>query len=98
MDRCPNCRARTDAEPSCRRCGMDLSLLQRVERAADAALLEAVVLLADCDPAAARDAAGRALALRRTDLAERIAGFLLRVGNGPDQPEPGSRPDDTIPA
>jgi Uma2 family endonuclease len=104
MDRCPNCRARLDVEPTCRRCGMELALLQRVERAADAALREAIALLAAGDSPAAGDAAGRAAALRRTDLAERIAVFLSTIGPDPNrsesepEPEPEPEPDDAKPA
>jgi len=78
MDRCPNCRARTDAEPTCRRCGMELALLQRVEQAADAALQEAIGRLVAGERAAAQSAIRQALVLRRTPLAEGLAGFVGR--------------------
>ena len=42
MERCPNCRARHDTGDTCRRCGMDLSLLLTLERAADRLLTDAV--------------------------------------------------------
>ncbi len=86
MDRCPNCRARTDAAPSCRRCGMDLALLQRVEQAADAALHQAVSRFAAGDMNSAGSAARRALALRRTPLAEQLAGFAARRDLPPAPP------------
>jgi len=76
MERCPNCRARCDGGPTCRRCGMDLTLLQAVEQAADHQLRQAVAHLAAGDSAAAERAARRALALRRTPLAQRLAGLI----------------------
>jgi len=76
MERCPNCRARGDGGPACRRCGMDLALLQAVERAAERELRQAVARLAAGEPEAAARAARRALSLQRHPLAERVAGFV----------------------
>ncbi|NBC13806.1 MAG: hypothetical protein GVY09_10770 [Gammaproteobacteria bacterium] len=76
MERCPNCRARIDGRPECRRCGMEVALLQSVEQAAERALSEALAELAQGRPAAAARAAERALALRRTPAAEQVAQFL----------------------
>jgi hypothetical protein len=56
MDRCPNCRARLDGAAQCRRCGLELNLLQAADRAGDAALARAIRRLADGDvPGAVRD-------------------------------------------
>lgn len=76
MERCPNCRARTEDRPECRRCGMGLALLQSVEQAAERALSEALAELAHGRPAAAARAAERALALKRTPAAEQLAHFV----------------------
>lgn len=75
MERCPNCRARTDGQPECRRCGMGLALLQSVEQAAEQALSEALAELAQGRPGAAARAAERALALKRTPAGEQVAHF-----------------------
>jgi hypothetical protein len=55
---------------------MDLALLQTVERAAERALRQAVAHLAAGERDAAATAAQRALALHRTPVAERLAGFI----------------------
>ena len=76
MERCPNCRARTDGGPACRRCGMDLALLQAVERAADRRLRQAITALAEGDEDAARQAALHAASLHRTAFTQRLAGLI----------------------
>ncbi|TCT24223.1 hypothetical protein [Thiobaca trueperi] len=76
MDRCPNCAARTDGSPACRRCGMDLASLLRVERAAEGLLTQAVAHLATGNPEAACAALTQSLALHRTPNAERLLGFV----------------------
>ena len=78
MERCPNCSARDTGEPSCRRCGMDLSLLRRTEEAAERALREGLRDLAQGEAPSARAALERSLALRRTPLAEQLLGFIAR--------------------
>lgn len=80
MDRCPNCAARTDGSPACRRCGMDLADLLRVEQAAENLLTQAVAHLATGDAGAARTALMQSLALRRTPCAERLLGFVRQMG------------------
>jgi hypothetical protein len=55
---------------------MDLSLLLAVERAAERELRSAVAYLAAGEKRAASTAAQHALALHRTPVAERIAGFI----------------------
>jgi predicted amidophosphoribosyltransferase len=49
MDRCPNCRARLDGSDQCRRCGLELKLLQATDRACDAAVARAIRRLAADD-------------------------------------------------
>ncbi len=78
MERCPNCRARTDGSATCRRCGMDLVPLQSVEQAAEQALRDALMELARGRQGAAARAVRRALLLRRTPLAEQVARFIGR--------------------
>lgn len=72
MERCPNCRARIDGAPECRRCGMDLRLLQATERAADACLQRALLHLAQGEHAAARAALQRAQRLHYNPLTETL--------------------------
>jgi hypothetical protein len=77
MERCPNCRARIECTPdSCRRCGMDLALLQAVEQAAEQQLRAALADLARGDQDKAALTIKRALLLRRTPLAMRVARYI----------------------
>ncbi|MFP4183114.1 MAG: hypothetical protein ACLFRW_00900 [Halorhodospira sp.] len=77
MERCPNCRARTEATAAhCRRCGMELSLLHATERAATALLEQAAAALASGSPQQARQYLERARALREDRLTEALLGFL----------------------
>ncbi len=69
MDRCPNCRARLDDAPTCRRCGIDLARLRQIEHAADAVLVRGLSRLADGDADAAAHHLRHALSLRRSPLA-----------------------------
>lgn len=75
MERCPNCAARADGSAACRRCGMDLAGLLRVERAAETLRVQAVAHLAANDASAACTALTHSLALHRTPCAERLLGF-----------------------
>ena len=75
MHRCPNCNARCDGNDTCRRCGMDLSLLLRTEAAAAKLLQAGITGLAANDPATARIALRRSLALQHSALAEALFGF-----------------------
>jgi hypothetical protein len=72
MERCPNCRARTDGTDTCRRCGMALGLLQATERAAEHWLRLGIAHLAAGAPQAATRALNRSLALRHDPLAEEL--------------------------
>jgi hypothetical protein len=75
MERCPNCRARYEAGNHCRRCGMDLSLLLAVERAAESMTAEAVSQLAAGEiPDAVRTLA-RARGLSAEPLITHVLGF-----------------------
>ena len=77
MERCPNCRARIEGAPdSCRRCGMDLALLHAVEQAAEQQLQAALADLAAGDEHKAALSIQRALHLKRTPLAARIARYI----------------------
>lgn len=76
MQRCPNCRARSDGNEVCRRCGMDHSLLLAAERAADGCLGRAVTALAGNDPATAEQALHRALSLHADPLAKALLGMI----------------------
>lgn len=72
MERCPNCRARVDGAPECRRCGMDLRLLHAIERAAQTCLRRALLHLAQGDHPAARTALHNARRLHQTPLTEAL--------------------------
>lgn len=78
MERCPNCRARYDTGETCRRCGMDLSLLLAVERAAESMTAEAVAQLA----AGEITGAVRTLARARGLSAEPFIAHLLAFARG----------------
>lgn len=63
MERCPNCRARRESGETCRRCGMDLTPLLAVERAAESLIARAIAELAAGQPAAAVPSLTRAQGL-----------------------------------
>jgi hypothetical protein len=99
MERCPNCRARTDGTDTCRRCGMALGLLAATERAAEHWLRRGIGHLAAGAPQAAARALERSLALRRDPLAEQLLGLapgLLRQASNasaaPGLPDASSEP------
>lgn len=75
MERCPNCRARWDGGPACRRCGMTLELLIAVEEAADALVARGLGHLAAADADSARRDLTRALALHRDEITELLHRF-----------------------
>ncbi len=79
MERCPNCAARWTDAPSCRRCGMDLTLLIRAEQAAEALLERGIARLAAGDREAAIQDLGRALGIHRTPLTESLLGFARQL-------------------
>ncbi len=72
MERCPNCRARVDGAPECRRCGMDLRLLHATEHAAQTHLRRALLHLAQGDHAAAHAALQQARRLHQTPFTEAL--------------------------
>lgn len=80
MERCPNCRARIQEGPVCRRCGMDLGLLLAVETAAARHLRQALLLLSDGEDAAAMRKLRRALELRHDPLASTLLELLVAEG------------------
>ena len=75
MERCPNCAARWDGGVICRRCGMELAGLIRVEQAAESLIARAIAHLESADPEAASADLIQALALRRTPLAQHLLCF-----------------------
>ncbi len=81
MERCPNCRARVNGAPECRRCGMDLRLLQATEHAANTFLQRALLHLAQGNHAAARTDLKNAQHLHRNPLVDRL--LQARPGQGP---------------
>ena len=91
MDRCPSCRARVDGADNCRRCGMSLVLLYKIEEAADARLATALDQLLSDDAAAAAASLRRLLALRRDPLAELLLGFAQTGPARPGRPPDNSR-------
>lgn len=77
MERCPNCRARLEADSdTCRRCGIELTQLQAAAAAAEAQLRTGVARLARGERDAAAAALRRALAYKHLPLAEHLLGHL----------------------
>lgn len=76
MERCPNCRARSDGSANCRRCGMELTLLLRTERAAEQRLREAGSALDAGHQDEALRALRQSLELKHAPLAEHLLEFL----------------------
>ena len=78
-ERCPACRSRLSDEPTCPRCGCDLSLVRRAEAQAQRLLARSVLAWARGDRAAATARARAAQALQNS----RFAAALLRgLGRG----------------
>ncbi|EIC21131.1 hypothetical protein Thi970DRAFT_04819 [Thiorhodovibrio frisius] len=82
MDRCPNCRARYDCNPNCRRCGMALERLAEVEVAAERKLREAVAALADGNRSLAARLLREAQRLKSQPLAGELLGFIRALDDG----------------
>ncbi len=80
MDRCPNCRARSDGADTCRRCGMALGPLIGVEEAAERLTAQGVAHLAAADLTAALRDLDEAIGLRRESFAELLRGFARHLG------------------
>ena len=76
MQRCPNRNARCDGNSTCRRCGMDLTLLMRAERAADRLARRALTQLATEDITTAERTLRQARALHRTPRVEQLLGII----------------------
>ncbi|WP_295457120.1 hypothetical protein [uncultured Thiodictyon sp.] len=91
MDRCPNCRARREAEETCRRCGMDLSSLLAVEQAAEGLITHALRQLAAGDVPAALQTLTRARALNAEPFIEQLLGFLRHLADDPSRPNQAHR-------
>lgn len=82
MERCPNCGARWDGGARCRRCGMELTPLAAVERAAEGLTRGAVARLAGGDAVGALAALARARALRRDPLVDLLLGLARAEAAG----------------
>ena len=76
MQRCPNCNARGDGSTSCRRCGLDLTLLMRAERTAERLIRLALERLALGDLVTAAEALGLAQSMHRNPVAEQLLGLI----------------------
>jgi len=76
MERCPNCRARYREGTVCYRCGMNLSLLLRIEEQAKAWERIAVERLAVGDHEGAKVAIKQTLARQHRPLALLLQGFM----------------------
>jgi len=79
MERCPNCRARSDGADTCRRCGMELGALIGVEETAERLTAQGVAHLAAADLAAALCNLDEAIGLRREPFAELLLGFARHL-------------------
>lgn len=75
LERCPNCRARLDGTAHCRRCGLELELLRRVERARETAIACALRRLAVDDQAGAIAALSAARRLKADPIIDALLGF-----------------------
>lgn len=97
MERCPNCRARYTEGVECRRCGMALSALLRLEAQAAAWERFAVERLLAGDLSGALAAAGESLARQHRPLAAMLRAFVRHRrarrradDSGPPHPRPES--------
>lgn len=79
MERCPNCRARWDGSGTCRRCGMDLSSLLAVERAAERLIARGISRLVVNETRGATSDLTRALELHRAPFTELMLGFIRQI-------------------
>jgi len=79
MDKCPNCRARLDDAPQCRRCGLELDPLRKVERGFDIVFSSALQCLAEGNAAGAAEHLRQALELRRDPLAKDLLALLQAI-------------------
>ena len=75
MQRCPNCRARYRDGDTCHRCGMELTLLLRVEQASECYLMAGIDALAVNDPDTARVFFNRSFRLTHDALAASLLAF-----------------------
>ncbi len=79
MDRCPNCRARSNGADTCRRCGMALGLLMAVEEAAERLTAQAVARFATDDLSLALRNLEQAVGLRREPFSELLLEFARHL-------------------
>lgn len=87
MDICPNCRARNPGKQQCRRCGMELSLLNDIEQAAETLTQLGVRQLTLHHYTTAVQLLQRACQLKQTDLRQALLQFARH------QAEPGWQTD-----
>lgn len=81
MERCPNCRARVDSgQQECRRCGMELSLLQALETAVAQLDRAAARALLDSDWQGARGLLGQRQQLKQDAFVGRLLAFIDHDG------------------
>lgn len=84
MERCPNCRAHSPGIEQCRRCGMDLTLIQEMEAAAKRLTQTALQLLAQNTLeaiATARQLLTKSQTLRHDPINTVLQGFATAVEN-----------------
>ncbi len=79
MDRCPNCRARIDGDSHCRRCGLELEMLKRIEQTAQRKLRAGLLALVSGCLSVARVRIAEAQALKQQPLADALMGFIRAV-------------------
>lgn len=72
VERCPACQGRLAEEPTCPRCGCDLTLVRRAEAQARQLLIRALRAWAQGDQRNARALARAALILEHSPLAARV--------------------------
>ncbi len=86
MERCPNCQARQPGESLCRRCGMDLALLNQIRRQAETLVGEAIAHLEIGHLSLALSALKGAGRLYSDPMIHYLLGFILQEETPPLQP------------
>jgi len=76
VERCPVCRARFKDDPSCYRCGADLSFLLNIEQQVAALERQALHCCIKENRSAARVVLTQALALKQTPMTKVLAQFV----------------------
>lgn len=94
MEHCPNCRAKQPGESGCRRCGMDLSLLNQIQRQSIRLLGEALGHLGEGDLNQTVSALRRAERLCFDPVIPYLLGFILQEGGLTSKPGRPEAPSD----